>query len=421
MTKRNILIVLLVIAVATLYFLYQQFPFASSGARSAASLPLISQADQKKIYVCPMHPEVSQDHPGTCPICGMKLVESNNHEAHEHGIQVDNATVQRLGVKLASVKKDTVGQDLQAYGTITADERALYNVHTRYDGWIKKLHVHSVGEKVGADQILYEFYSPDLIARQRSYISNIDRRKQLLQTINTTPDTESDYVMELTMDAASDRAKLHNEEGVSIETIKQIEDTKQVAEVAKMVAGNSGVITQINVKEGSFVPASTTVLTLTDTAKAWVEVSLYPEQAGLVSMGDPVVIHAPDGQVINAKLDFVSPLADNNKVRARIYLDNTKYHLRPGAYADVTIKAHPHQALALPASAILHTAQGNMVMLCLGDGHFVPVPVETGTEDSEHVEIISGLKEGAEVAVNGQFLLDAASSMSAATERMHMH
>jgi hypothetical protein len=26
-------------------------------------------------YTCPMHPEVVQDKPGSCPKCGMKLVE----------------------------------------------------------------------------------------------------------------------------------------------------------------------------------------------------------------------------------------------------------------------------------------------------------------------------------------------------------
>ncbi|MFX5611116.1 heavy metal-binding domain-containing protein, partial [Acinetobacter baumannii] len=25
------------------------------------------------IYTCPMHPEIRQDHPGHCPICGMAL------------------------------------------------------------------------------------------------------------------------------------------------------------------------------------------------------------------------------------------------------------------------------------------------------------------------------------------------------------
>lgn len=26
------------------------------------------------IYTCPMHPEIAEDKPGNCPICGMKLV-----------------------------------------------------------------------------------------------------------------------------------------------------------------------------------------------------------------------------------------------------------------------------------------------------------------------------------------------------------
>ena len=33
------------------------------------------EAKLKKIYICPMHPEVKQDKPGRCPKCGMDLVE----------------------------------------------------------------------------------------------------------------------------------------------------------------------------------------------------------------------------------------------------------------------------------------------------------------------------------------------------------
>lgn len=32
------------------------------------------QSSSKKIYTCPMHPEIRQDHPGSCPKCGMDLV-----------------------------------------------------------------------------------------------------------------------------------------------------------------------------------------------------------------------------------------------------------------------------------------------------------------------------------------------------------
>lgn len=32
------------------------------------------------IYTCPMHPEVRQPSPGTCPKCGMKLVSESTKE-----------------------------------------------------------------------------------------------------------------------------------------------------------------------------------------------------------------------------------------------------------------------------------------------------------------------------------------------------
>ena len=59
-----------------------------------------------------------------------------------------------------------------------------------------------------------------------------------------------------------------------------------------------------------------------------------------------------------------------------------------------------------------------MVILSRGDGHFLPVRIETGIENEDWIEIVDGLHEGAEVAANGQFLLDSAASMSAAIERM---
>ena len=36
-------------------------------------VPLVLAADLERIYTCPMHPEVKQNGPGSCPICGMAL------------------------------------------------------------------------------------------------------------------------------------------------------------------------------------------------------------------------------------------------------------------------------------------------------------------------------------------------------------
>lgn len=389
------------------------------GEARAESPGPIEPATQNKAWVCPMHPEIVQDHPGTCPICGMKLVPARSADTHVQGIHVDNTTVQRLGIRLARVKKGMIGQTVHTYGNVTADESAVYAVHSKYEGWIKKLHVHAIGEQVKAGQVLYEIYSPDLITRQRTYLSAIERRKQLLQTIQTTPDTENDYVMEMTMDAANDRLKLHQEDGLSIESITKIEDSKMASDIVEIVAENPGVVTQINAREGSLVMMSTVMMTLADTTRVWIDAPLYPDQVEQVHVGDPVSIIMQGMPPINARISFISPLAEGNKVHARISLDNRQHHLRPGTFADLSIRTAAHESLLVPRSALLYSSQGNRVMLSRGDGQFLPVRVETGAEEGDMVELVSGLREGAEVAVNGQFLLDSASSMNATVERMH--
>ena len=421
MTRKKIAVSIIVMAVILLAYVFVARPTLLFGHDETrlASPSSTKNSEPNKHWVCPMHPEISQDHPGTCPICGMKLVESGAHEGHEHGVHVDNATVQRLGVRLARVKREIIGQEIQTYGNVDFAENKMYSVHPKYEGWIKKLYVHAIGESVKAGQVLYEIYSPELITRQRTYLSSIERRKQLLQTLQTSPDTENDYVMELTMDAAKDRARLHQEEGVSVENIKRIEESKQAGDVVQIVAERSGVVSQINAREGSFVAQANPILVLSDISSVWVNVVLYPDQVDQVKNGDAIIIKDAVGHEIRSRLSLINPIASNNKVTARAEIDNSRHDLRPGTFVDVSIQVHPHTALVLPRTAVMYTGQGNVVMLSRGDGHFLPVYVETGVESGDEIEIVDGLQEGAEVAVNGQFLLDSAAAMSAAAERMH--
>ena len=417
------------------YFFFQHISIswneaqvASSGTTTSpdatpSTLPSINKPGQGKTWVCPMHPEIMQDHPGTCPICGMDLVEAKDHAGHEHGIHVDTASIQKLGIRLASIKKLPVSQEIRSYGNVTVDGNTVYNAHSKFDGWIKKMYIHSIGQKIQQGQVIYEIYSPELIMQQKEYLSFMERRNQILQTIGEALIHENEYVMNLLEELSKERTKFLYED-VSFESLQHLENSKMTIDVVKIVAEESGTVTQINAREGSFVAPSATLFTLANVSRVWIDIALYPDQAARVKNGDMVTIKNSDGQTVNAKLDFLNPVAENNKVSARVALDNSKLHLRPGSFVDAIIHAQPHEALVLPRSAVMHNGDGDMVMLSRGEGHFLPVHIETGIESGDEIEITDGLLEGAEVAANGQFLLDAAASMNAAAQRMqetHMH
>ena len=46
-------------------------------APQAGASTATASAQAKPLYVCPMHPSITSDHPGECPICGMKLVKTD--------------------------------------------------------------------------------------------------------------------------------------------------------------------------------------------------------------------------------------------------------------------------------------------------------------------------------------------------------
>ena len=432
---KKIIAVLALAAILSSYYLYRHLSIswheavlASFGTIAAPSAKLqalsgIKQSAQSKVWVCPMHPEIMQDHPDTCPICGMKLVEVNSHIGHDHGVHVDTASIQKLGVRLASATRTRISQEIPSYGNVTEDGSTMYNIYSTFTGIIKKTYIHSVGQKIEKGQVIYEIYSPELIMQEKAFISFIERRNQLMRNIEDNRFKEDDFVMNLLQDFSRERSRFL-QQGVSLDTVQKIEDSSMIFEVVKIVAAESGVITQINAREGSLVTSSATLFTLANVNKVWVDITLYPDQAQRVKTGDMVTIKIPDGEKIEAMLDFVSPVAEGNKVDARVAIDNSKLHLRPGNFVDVIIHAQPHEALVLPRSAVMHSGNGDYVILSQGKGHFLPVPVETGVESGDLAEITDGLQEGAQVAVNGQFLLDAAVSLHDAAERMqetHLH
>jgi Cu(I)/Ag(I) efflux system membrane fusion protein/cobalt-zinc-cadmium efflux system membrane fusion protein len=134
-----------------------------------------------KYWRAPMDPTYIRDKPGKSPM-GMDLVpvyEDEDTPTPPGFVQIDPAFVQTIGVQTQAVKRADIPLTIRTVGTLGYDDQQVSWVTTKYDGWIEKVYVNSVGEKVTKGQKLFEIYSPQLVTTEKDYLQAIAYAREL--------------------------------------------------------------------------------------------------------------------------------------------------------------------------------------------------------------------------------------------------
>ena len=359
-------------------------------------------------YVCPMHPEITKDTPGTCPICGMKLVpvEEEQGAAADKGapeVKVSTAMLNTLAVRTGKAARTNLARAISTVGTVSFDEGRMVCVSLAREGWIKRLVVKHEGERVHKGELLFEYYAPDLVALQQRY----------LDAARATPQ-------------GSPALTRQRQEllllGISEADLAGMEKSGEAPLLTKVYAPQDGVVVRLNQPEGMFVDPLFPVMQIADLSQVWVIADVVEQQAAWVQPGQSAEVRvvAWPGKSWKGLVDYVYPTLNRKTrtLRARLRFPNPEEVLKPNMYADVTIAGGAQEALTIPREALIDTGSAQRVVLALGEGRFKPVPVVAGTEDGERVEIVSGLKEGDAVVVSGQFLIDSESNLKAGLGRL---
>lgn len=364
--------------------------------------------ERKPLYwVAPMDAAYKRDKPGKSPM-GMDLIpvyadEGGGADAGPGTIKVSPDVVNSLGVRTAVAQRKVLHLIIKTVGYVGYDEDQLIHIHPRVEGWVEKLYVGAAGDPVKEGQPLYEIYSPELVNAQEELLLAIDRKNQRL------------------IKASEDRLKALQ---LPASAITKLRASKEVMQTVTFFAPQSGVVDNLDIRQGVFIKPGSTIMSIGSLKQVWVDAEVFERQASEVAVGVPVSMSLEylPGRVWQGSVDYVYPTLDikTRTVKVRLRFDNADEALKPNMFAQVVIHAkNSKDTLLVPREAVIRTGNMNRVVLALGDGRFKSVEVEVGRFDEHSVEILEGLKKGERIVTSAQFLLDSESSKTSDFKRMN--
>lgn len=356
-------------------------------------------------YTCPMHPHYISDAPGTCPICGMDLVEMEAGAAiegeEEHGLHLPSFMIQRTGVRSKPAETAYFGRSIRSYGEVVVNQRLQTDVSLRVEGWIEELIVNAEGDEVEPDSLLFRFYSPQLVSAQQDYLTAL--AGGLGGRIRVTED------------------RLYSL-GVQKNVVAEIRKTGRVIRNLPYYAQQAGRVEDIAVRQGGYLRPGAFAMRIQGFEQVWVQVNLAEQDISFVTRDSRVDVDFPSLGIRreNVTIDYIAPTVDQatRTAQLRLILDNPDGVIRPGGYADVMIMTDISPRLAIPYESVLRNKEGSYVILERGDGTYQAREIKTGMQYKGFIEVQAGLAEGDQVVVSGQFLIDSESSLRESFRRM---
>jgi cobalt-zinc-cadmium efflux system membrane fusion protein len=160
---------------------------------------------------------------------------------------------------------------------------------------------------------------------------------------------------------------------------------------------------------------------IVDSSVLWAELSLQAVDLAAVSQGQQITVSTGVGSApMPATIMFVSPLLDKDTRSARVVasVENPSHVLRPGTFVTAEIPFQRIQAELLVPKTAVQSIDGQSVVFVRTPEGFAPHKIVTAREDSNSLEVTSGLAIGDKIATANTFVLKADLGKNAAE---HQH
>ncbi|HDR9487570.1 TPA: efflux RND transporter periplasmic adaptor subunit [Burkholderia aenigmatica] len=352
----------------------------------------------------PMVPNQHFDKPGKSPFMDMQLQPVYADEGGgASGIRIDPGLQQNLGIRFATVHRQQTAAGFDAVGTTQFDESRADVVQSRVTGYIDRLYARAPMQRIAKGAPVASLFVPDWLAPQEEYLAL--RRGGMDGSL---------------LDAARARMRaLSIPDGM----IASLERTGRVQTHVVLSAPETGVVSELNVRDGAMVAPGQTLAKIAGLSTLWLIVEVPEALALNVQPGMPVdaTFAGDPTRHFTGRIREVLPgiSTSSRTLQARVELDNTALKLTPGMLMRVQVAARQTVSrLLVPSEAVIATGKRSIVIVKNRDGRLQPATVTVGNDVGSDTEVLGGLSEGDTVVASGQFLIDSEASLKSVLPRL---
>lgn len=382
--------------------------------------PAIIQVQSAAKYTCPMHPQILEDHPGNCPICGMTLVKKSGQVSEGAGI-ILNTVLQPVNASVISTVEAIVPEQKAVPATVSAngyldfDTRTFNNIAARFSGRIEKLYIKYAFQEIHRGQRIFDIYSPELVTAQQDLIFVSKNSPQETGLINAAKQkllllgmTDAQVAQVLKTDKAFYSLPVFSPYEGHVHDMPHSQmpgapDTKMPPDIT----GNQ----PLAVKEGMYVERGQNLFNVVDPHLLWAILKIQQADAGGIRLGQPLTITIDDADMqMSGKIDFIEPVlqAGDRSVSVRVYLNNHQHCMKVGSLVKAEIQTGQTKGLWIPRSALTDLGRTKIVWLKKG-GAFEARQVSAGLTYESQIQITKGLSATDSLASHAEYLTDSES------------
>jgi len=252
--------------------------------------------------------------------------EQDEEPASANQIKISTEKVQKLGVRTEVAQLRVLDKVVRAAGRIEPDERRIYAISPKFEGYVERLHVNVTGQPVGKGQPLFEVYSPELVSAQREY----SIAAQGVESLKDAGGQARDGMKQL---ADSSLLRLKNWD-ISEEQVKALAKSGEARRTLTFRSPVAGIVTEKKALQGMRFMPGEALYQVADLSAVWVVADVFEQDIGQVKTGAKakVKINAYPDKVFEGTITYVYPTlkAETRTVPVRVELPNPRTVVEAG-------------------------------------------------------------------------------------------